>query len=134
MERTDFENILDDCCARLTAEARAKGFTDSAGFEYRVREVLDKLMSADETFRMDYNPHPQAFPDIALGEYGVEVKFARQDTWRCIANSVLETQRIESVKHIYIVYGKMDGKPEVRWGGHSYHSVASPLVHPSCAG
>ena len=46
----------------------------------------------------------------------MEVKFTKQDTWRCIANSVLETQRIESVKYIYIVYGKMGGTPEVRWG------------------
>ena len=37
------------------------------------------------------------------------------DTWRSVANSVLETQRIESVKHIYIVFGKMGGVPEVRW-------------------
>ena len=30
--------------------------------------------------------------------------------------SVLETQRINEVKHIYIVFGKMGGLPEVRWG------------------
>lgn len=51
-----------------------------------------------------------------MGEYGVEVKFTLNDTWRSIANSVLETQRIDSVKHIYIVFGKMGGEPEVRWG------------------
>lgn len=116
MEKTEFERILDNCCGRLTNEARTKGFKDSVGFENRVREVLDEITSDDETFHIDYNPHPQAFPDIAMGEYGVEVKFTKQDTWRCIANSVLETQRIESVKHIYIVYGKMGGTPEVRWG------------------
>lgn len=51
----------------------------------------------------------QAFPDIAMGEYGVEVKFTLNDTWRSIANSVLETQRIDEVKHIYVVFGKMGG-------------------------
>lgn len=51
-----------------------------------------------------------------MGEYGVEVKFTRNDTWRSIANSVLETQRIDEVKHIYVVFGKMGGVPEVRWG------------------
>ncbi len=51
-----------------------------------------------------------------MGEYGVEVKFTLNDTWRSIANSVLETQRIDEVKHIYIVFGKMGGFPEVRWG------------------
>lgn len=116
MDKIEFENLLDRCCARLTDEARTTGFGDSACFENRVREVLDGLTSNDGTFHIDYNPHPQAFPDIALGEYGVEVKFTKQDTWRCIANSVLETQRIETVKHIYVIYGKMGGTPEVRWG------------------
>lgn len=91
------------------------GFDSSARFENRVREVLDDLI-LDADIHIDYTPHPQAFPDIAIGEYGVEVKFTRQDTWRCIANSVLETQRIDSVRHIYIVFGKMGGTPEVRWG------------------
>lgn len=115
MERIDFERLLDRCCHRLTDEARSVGFDSSARFENRVREVLDGLI-LDGGIHIDYNPHPQAFPDIAIGEYGVEVKFTRQDTWRCIANSVLETQRIESVRHIYIVFGKMGGTPEVRWG------------------
>lgn len=106
---------MDQCCLQLTKEASVTLFKTSAQFEDRVREVLDKLTISDVTFKIDYNPHPQAFPDIAMGEYGVEVKFTLQDTWRCIANSVLETQRIDDVKHIYIVYGKMGGVPEVRW-------------------
>lgn len=51
-----------------------------------------------------------------MGIYGVEVKFTKNDTWRSVANSILETQRVESVKHIYIVFGKMGGEPRVRWG------------------
>lgn len=91
-------------------------FKSSAQFENRVREVLADITENDETFQIDFNPHPQAFPDIAMGEYGVEVKFTLNDTWRSIANSVLETQRIDEVKHIYVVFGKMGGVPEVRWG------------------
>ncbi len=49
-------------------------------------------------------------------EYGVEVKYTTADTWRSIANSVLETQRVEGVRFIYVVFGKMGGIPEVRWG------------------
>ena len=116
MTKSEFEDILDRCCSQLTKEVSETRFRTSTQFESRVREVLDKLTSSDITFKIDYNPHPQAFPDIAMGEYGVEVKFTLQDTWRCIANSVLETQRIDEVKHIYIVYGKMGGVPEVRWG------------------
>lgn len=116
MIKSEFEKILDICCERLTREAREAGFKTSAQFENRVREVLSALTKDDTSFEIDFNPHTQAFPDIAMGEYGVEVKFTLSDTWRSIANSVLETQRINEVKHIYIVFGKMGGLPEVRWG------------------
>ena len=116
MTKSEFEKILDSCCEQLTSEARTVGFKTSAEFENRVREVLSNLTQDDPTFEIDFNPHPQAFPDIAMGEYGVEVKFTLADSWRSVANSVLETQRIEAVKHIYIVFGKMGGTPEVRWG------------------
>lgn len=116
MTKNEFEEILNKCCAQLTEEARTTGFKTSAQFETRVREVLSVITKDDETFEIDFTPHPQAFPDIAMGEYGVEVKFTLNDTWRSIANSVLETQRIDEVKHIYVVFGKMGGVPEVRWG------------------
>lgn len=116
MEKVEFENLLDNCCSILTSEAVSTRFNSSEEFENRVREILAQLTAEDNSVNIDFNPHPQAFPDIAMGEYGVEVKYTKQNTWRCIANSVLETQRIEEVKHIYIVYGKMGGHPEVRWG------------------
>lgn len=116
MTKDKFENILDICCDKLTKEARTIGFKTSAQFENRVREVLSEVTKNDKTVEIDFNPHPQAFPDIAMGEYGVEVKFTLNDTWRSIANSVLETQRINEVKYIYLVFGKMGGIPEARWG------------------
>lgn len=112
----EFEYILDVCCTQLTSEARDAGFKSSPQFENRVREVLSDITAGNGLFVVDFNPHPQAFPDIAMGEFGVEVKFTMNDTWRSVANSVLETQRIDSVKHIYIVFGKMGGVPEVCWG------------------
>lgn len=116
MTKNEFEKILDVCCEQLTHEAREEKFKTSSQFENRAREALSILTENDPSFEIDFNPHPQAFPDIAMGEYGVEVKFTLNDTWRSIANSVLETQRIDEVKHIYIVFGKMGGFPEVRWG------------------
>lgn len=113
MDKREFECILDECCSILTAEARKEKLKTSALFESRVREVLASL--AKGQYVIDFDPHPQAFPDIEIGEYGVEVKFTLSDTWRSVANSVLETQRIENVKYIYIVFGKMGGIPEVRW-------------------
>ena len=65
---------------------------------------------------VDFSPHPYGFPDIVLGQFGVEVKFTTNDTWRSVANSVFESFRSKEVKHIYVVFGKMGGAPEVRWG------------------
>lgn len=116
MKRPDFERLLDVCCGSLTHEARKSGFKTSLQFENRVREVLDDLLKDEKGMRVDFDSPPQAFPDIALGECGVEVKFTLADTWKSIANSIQESQRVQSVKYIYIVFGKMGGKPEVRWG------------------
>lgn len=116
MTAQQFETLLDVCCEQLTTEARSTGFQSSRHFEDRVREVLDDLTRDDDTVNIDFSSPAQAFPDIAMGEYGVEVKYTTADSWRSIANSVLETQRVEGVKHVYIVFGKMGGVPEVRWG------------------
>lgn len=116
MMTKDFESLLDRCCERLTEEARSTGFKSSKHFEDRVREVLADLTADDASIEIDFDSPAQAFPDIALGEYGVEVKYTTADTWRSIANSVLETQRVDGVKYIYVVFGKMGGTPEVRWG------------------
>ena len=72
MKRPDFERLLDVCCGSLTHEARKSGFKTSLKFENRVREVLDDLLKDEKGMRVDFDSPPQAFPDIALGEYGVE--------------------------------------------------------------
>jgi len=116
MNQKDFERILDTICAKLTEESQQKIFATSAQFEHRVREVLRDATQQYPDVVIDFDPHPQAFPDIPINEFGVEVKFTLADTWRSVANSVLETNRIDSVKFVYIVFGKMGGTPEVRWG------------------
>lgn len=110
----EFEQFLDRLCYDLTFEAQTKVFQNSIDFERRVRSKLQELLG--ESFTIDMNPPPQNFPDIVIGALGVEVKFTENNTWRSIANSVLETNRVESVEHIYIVFGKMGGSPKVRWG------------------
>lgn len=115
MNQVEFEKMLDAVCQALTSESKTKLFQASAEFETRVREVIQANLPRNSTLKIDFSPHPQAFPDIALGEFGVEVKFTLNDTWRSVANSVLETNRIETVKKIYLIFGKMGGTPEVRW-------------------
>lgn len=127
-----FHSVLDIVCTVLTDEARTVGFSKALMFENRVREVTQQITDnldaeCDSPIRaaypdefplnlhIDMHPPAQGFPDIVLGDVGIEVKYTESDTWRCIANSVLETNKVHSVKHICVVYCKMGGIPEVRY-------------------
>jgi len=89
-----------------------KPFRSASDFEIRVREVADEVLGPG---KVDFSPPDQAFPDIAIDQYGIEVKFTTNDTWRSVANSVLESNRVNGIEKIYIVFGKMGGVPDVRW-------------------
>lgn len=110
----DFELLLAECAAVLTAEARSCIFVSSAEFEDRVRRLLTEL-SPSLGLHSNLTVVAGAFPDIALGHFGIEVKFTAGDSWRSVANSVLESTRSPEVTDIYLMYGKMGGAPEVRW-------------------
>lgn len=125
MRKKEFEKLLDNVCAILTDMAQQGKYKTAKAFEDGVREVINDTMPFD----VDFHSPAQAFPDIALGEYGVEVKFTLADTWRSVANSVQERQRVESVKHIYIVFGKMGGVPQVRWGEYEQSVVHVRTSH-----
>ncbi len=115
MLQKEFEELLNAVAQKLTAESKTSKFEKSKDFETAVRNALQKL-GQKHGISIDFNPHPYVFPDIVIGEYGIEVKFTEKDTWRSVANSVFEGTRSESVKHIYVLFGKMGGKPEVKWG------------------
>ena len=115
MNKHDFEKILDTVCNALTVECRTEAkFNNAFAFENRVRKVIDPLLGDDEP-KVDFNPSVTAFPDIALGKFGVEVKLTKKDSWRSNGNSVLQSTRDKNIAHIYIVYGKMGGEPAVAW-------------------
>jgi len=114
MKKEVFERYLEQIADRLREEVKRKAFVTSKQFENRVREVAQDIL-APQGVTIDFTPHPQAFPDIEINEYGIEVKFTLNDEWRSIANSVLETNRIESVLHVYLLFGKMGGRPDVQW-------------------
>ena len=133
MDVAAFHQLLDLVCADLTKESTESPFTKALVFENRVREIVQTVSNRLDSgsivpptnsalskalplcLKVDMHPPAQGFPDIVLGDVGIEVKFTEADTWRCIANSVLETNKVRSVKHICIVYGKMGGVPEVRY-------------------
>lgn len=117
MNSKDFEQLLDMVAKKLTQEAQKSPFADSKKFENHVRSALVEY-GKEFTKDLNLDPPAQAFPDIVLNKigFGVEVKFTTNDTWRSVANSVFEGTRNEDVKEVYLIFGKMGGKPEVKWG------------------
>jgi hypothetical protein len=117
MTTHEFEELLTTLSSRLTKEVRASDqYHVPAKFESRVRAVLAELTKGIDGIKIDMDPHAQAFPDIIVGKFGIEVKVVHSDSWRTISNSVFEGSRDANVKHIYVLFGKMGGTPEVRWG------------------
>lgn len=129
MKQEEFESVLDCICIKLTNESQSTAFNSAGQFEHRVREVMHEIVQSDASIIINFSPHPQAFPDIAVGRFGVEVKFSLNDTWRSVANSVLETNRIKSIEKVYLIFGKMGGVPEVRWGDYEQSVIHVRTSH-----
>ena len=115
MKKEEFEKILTEAAERLQAAIKAdRANRKPDAFESLARKVLAEL-TKNESIAVKQDPHPHAFPDIAINGYGVEIKSVTQDSWRSTANSIMETMRESSAREIYLLFGKMGGKPEVRW-------------------
>ncbi len=57
----------------------------------------------------------QSFPDIiATPFYGVEVKTTQADHWKSTGSSIIESTRRPDVERIFMLFGKLGGKPEFR--------------------
>lgn len=117
MAYEEFEKKLDRIAEDLRRESQEQPYVDAKRFEQRVREVAAQYFGDDA---IDYDPAAQAFPDVAIAGTGagIEVKFTTNDTWKSVANSVLETNRVREVEKVYLIFGKMGGVPDVRWGSY----------------
>lgn len=58
----------------------------------------------------------QRFPDIIAEKYyGIEVKMTKQNLWKSVGSSIVESTRDSFVEDIYLLFGKMGGEyPEFR--------------------
>jgi hypothetical protein len=116
MTQKEFEEMLTAAAATLTQEVRDNpDLRKPSVFEGRARALLREL-ARPKGIEVDPEAYAQVFPDIPVGEFGVEVKVNSTDSWRSVANSVFEGTRHEKVKHVYVLFGKMGGIPEARWG------------------
>jgi hypothetical protein len=116
MTANEFESLLTTAAKRLSDEIQDNSeHRDPSKFESRARAVILELAKPTAK-KVDLAPHSHIFPDIVVDEFGIEVKVTDKDSWRSIANSVFEGTRDINVKHVYVLFGKMSGTPEVRWG------------------
>ena len=116
MTPTQFEAILDETAGILAENLRSSSiYRGPERFEIG---VLDMLRVAARGLGATIEPtfHPHAFPDIRVNGFGVEVKYSARDTWNAVGNSVFEGMRDDNVDAVYVMFGKVGGTPEVRWG------------------
>lgn len=53
-----------------------------------------------------------SFPDITATDfYGIEVKSTKEDKWTSIGSSIVESTRNSTVENIYMLFGKLGGRP-----------------------
>lgn len=56
-----------------------------------------------------------SFPDIvAETYYGIEVKSTKSNHWKSTGSSIMETTRNKNIENIYMLFGKLGGKPAFR--------------------
>ncbi len=80
IERMLFENLLTKATERLSQDLNTSSkYHNSRGFEQRVREVLGDLLT-EMGLSVDMSPPAQEFPDIIIGNFGVEVKYSGSDS------------------------------------------------------
>ncbi|WP_386683067.1 hypothetical protein [Loktanella sp. R86503] len=113
MTAAEFEAILEIVAERLNRDVT----TDNSMHKPAIFEAQVRHRISERLVELGLDPardeQVQAFPDIVIGNFGVEVKATESDSWRCIANSVSEGKRSAAVDNIYIMYGKMGGTPQV---------------------
>jgi hypothetical protein len=114
MKKEEFLNLLEFARQHLEQEAKTKGFSSPSTFEKRVREIVaDIIEEQGYDSLVDFHSHVQAFPDICLGSYGIEVKFTEKDTWKGVANSINQGMKDNTVEEIYVMWCKQGGEPYV---------------------
>ena len=116
MTPVEFEALLARAAQFLTVNLRSSTlYHGPAPFEQGVLAALQNA-AADLAVTVEPTYHRHAFPDIRVNGFGVEVKYSKHDTWNAVGNSVFESMRDPAVGPIYVVFGKVGGEPEVRWG------------------
>ena len=110
--KLDFERLLNDSHIAIehAAQSNPKYFVQRSAIDFE-SDVFDSLCEAAKGTDFDktiYLISGHKFPDIIVKKfYGVEVKTTKQNYWKSIGNSVLESTRVDNVERIYIFFAKL---------------------------
>jgi hypothetical protein len=108
----DFKSLLDDATLRLNDDAKKRSdyYLKRNGqlLEDDVKDILDKAAKNTRFEGTIEKISGQRFPDIVAKKfYGVEVKSSKDTKWTTLGGSINESTRIEDVKRIFLIFGKL---------------------------
>lgn len=115
----EFETLCRRMCEYMNDKAKAEPeYYLSKGaqkLEPEVKKALDIVAKGTKFENTIEMIGGQRFPDIVAAKYyGIEVKSTKENKWTMIGGSVAEGTRVESVEHIFILFGKLHKPIEFR--------------------
>ncbi len=108
------DRVVSEMNDELAREINLERYSKSDSFQdYFLERVKSECKSRG------YTASParfeQGFPDHGMNGCGVEVKHCISDSWKQNGNSIISSLRDPSIEHVYVVFCKYGGAPEVRW-------------------
>ena len=118
--RNEFEKLINSTIDELNNKASLKPKEiknlDGNKLEPYVKKVMSSIAIGTKFENSIELISGQKFPDIVANKYyGIEVKTTKQDKWKSTGNSVLESTRVDDVKRIYILFGKLGNTISFRY-------------------
>lgn len=105
MQITDhqIQKLLSDACVEVS-KLDSNSIKDGDAFENKIYDILCSISKG--TGINVIRTSKQAFPDIIIGDFGVEVKFTKENKWTSTGNSIYQKTFDTSVKNtIYMFFG-----------------------------
>ncbi len=111
-ERVEFEQLLNDAHTFITEEANVNpdyfNKRTATEFEQDIFNILCKVAKGTDFETTLQLISGRKFPDIVIKRfYGVEVKTTKQNHWKSLGNSILESTRIDNVELIYLFFAQL---------------------------
>ncbi len=107
----EFVNLLERTKSLALEKMDRDKINTGQKFEKFVFSIMQECTIGTIFHNQLYQTKDREFPDIIAKNYwGVEVKYTKDDKWKSIGNSVLESSRIENINKIYLFFCKAGGK------------------------